>query len=210
MVRKSGIASTLCATESSTSATSSSEASVSPLTRAAATRAASGRCLRDPSTAQGYIGPVSGSLHGQLGRFLVVGTCTVAVDFVVYRGLLAVSAPVNPAKATSFVVATVLAYVLNRLWTFRAPGGPRRAAAFVVLYATALIVNVGVNGVALRILGDVRWHIVLAFLCAQACSTTLNFVGMRYVVFAPTAPWAGRTATEPPRAPQGAGQRPPA
>src|SRR3954453_7795984 len=156
MVRKSGIASTLCATESSTSATSSSEASVSPLTRAAATRAASGRCLRDPSTAQGYIGPVSGSLHGQLGRFLVVGTCTVAVDFVVYRGLLAVSAPVNPAKATSFVVATVLAYVLNRLWTFRAPGGPRRAAAFVVLYATALIVNVGVNGAALRILGDVR------------------------------------------------------
>jgi putative flippase GtrA len=135
--------------------------------------------------ARGYIGPVSGRIHGQLARFLVVGSLTVAVDFTLYRLLLWASAPVLPAKAASFVIATVLAYLLNRSWTFKSRGGAARAAAFTSLYGTTLLVNVGVNALALRLAGNMRWSVELAFLAAQACSTTLNFLAMRYLVFRP-------------------------
>lgn len=145
-----------------------------------------------------------GKVGGQLARFLLVGTVTVAVDFLAYRMLLALSVPVVPAKAASFVVATILAYFLNRLWTFRAEGGAGRALAFTALYAMTLLVNVAVNAAALRVLRDVPGSVELAFLAAQACSTTINFVAMRYVVFRPASGSSGgppqwSTAAPPPR-----------
>jgi putative flippase GtrA len=144
----------------------------------------------DASMSEGYIGGVSSSIggvsssiRGQLGRFLIVGSLTVFIDFVTYRALLWLSVPVIPAKSTSFVVATVVAYVLNRTWTFRARGGIARAAAFAVLYGTTLVVNVSVNALVLDLAGDAGGRIELAFLAAQASSTTINFLAMRYVVF---------------------------
>lgn len=128
---------------------------------------------------------MSSSLHGQLGRFLIVGTCTVAIDFLAYRLFLLVDVPFNVAKATSFVIATAVAYLLNKAWTFRHPGGVRQAWSFAALYAGTLVVNVSVNAVALAALRDASWRIVAAFLVAQATSTTLNFLGMRFVVFRP-------------------------
>ena len=55
---------------------------------------------------------------------------------------------------------------------------------FAAVYGVTLLVNVGVNAGALRLL-DVAWQVEIAFLCAQACSTTLNFVAMRHLVFVP-------------------------
>ena len=134
---------------------------------------------------------VSGPLHHQLGRFLVVGSCTVAVDFLGYRALLLLDLPVDLAKATSFLVATVLAYALNRAWTFRSPPGTRQAVRFAAVYGVTLLVNVAVNAAALRLL-DGAWQVEIAFLCAQACSTTLNFLAMRHLVFVTGAPTPSR------------------
>lgn len=128
--------------------------------------------------------PVPGLVRGQLARFLVVGCCTVGVDFVCYRALLALDVPTTVAKAVSFAVATVLAYVLNRLWTFGAAGGVGTALSFVALYGTTLLVNVGVNAAMLALLDDRALHVEVAFLTAQAVSTTINFAVMRQVVFA--------------------------
>jgi putative flippase GtrA len=64
------------------------------------------------------------ALHHQTGRFLLVGATTVAIDFLLYQLLLASRLPLDAAKATSFVVATVCAYLLNRSFTFRAADGP--------------------------------------------------------------------------------------
>lgn len=126
---------------------------------------------------------VSRLVRGQLARFLVVGSCTVGVDFVVYRLLLVADLDTSPAKALSFATATVLAYVLNRLWTFDAAGGVGTALQFTVLYACTLVINVAVNAVALGLLGDAPLRVEAAFLAAQAVSTTINFLVMRHVVF---------------------------
>ena len=124
--------------------------------------------------------------HHQALRFLVVGATTVAIDFVVYQALYALGVPLDVAKACSFVTATVCAYFLNRSFTFGARGGRGVAVRFVVLYALAFVVNVGVNALMLRVLDGLtpaQVPIVLAFLVAQACSSTLNFFGMRHLVF---------------------------
>jgi putative flippase GtrA len=123
-------------------------------------------------------------------RFLLVGATTVAIDFLVYQLLLLVGLPLDLAKALSFVVATVCAYLFNRSFTFRAGGGGHVVRRFVVLYTVALLVNVGVNALTLRMLAEdgtsdpALLAVVVAFLAAQVVSSTLNFVGMRHWVFA--------------------------
>lgn len=126
----------------------------------------------------------SDAAHQQALRFLLVGATTVAIDFVVYQGLHLAGLSLTPAKALSFIVATVFAYLLNRSYTFASTGGRRAALAFSLLYAVTLVVNVGVNAVGLSML-PARWEtrVVVAFLCAQVVSSTLNFFGMRSLVF---------------------------
>ena len=126
---------------------------------------------------------VTRSWGQHLARFLVVGACTVATDFVIYQLLLLAHVPTVPAKATSFVVATVLAYVLNQRWTFDAEGDRRTVAAFVALYACTLVANVTVNSLVLHLVDGVRGDVEIAFLAAQAVSTTINFLVMRQLIF---------------------------
>jgi putative flippase GtrA len=119
-------------------------------------------------------------LMRQLTRFGCVGAVAVSIDFAVYRGLAALTGLTHGAKAVSFILATVVAYLLNRHWAFGAPGGAARLAGFAALYSTTFLVNVGVNAWMLWLLpGDVA----VAFLTAQAASTTINFVMLRSVVF---------------------------
>lgn len=125
-------------------------------------------------------------VHHQAFRFLLVGATTVAIDFVVYQLLHLLGVPLTPAKTASFVVSAVCAFQFNRSFTFNARGGRMTAARFFVLYLLALVVNVSVNaaGLALlagRLAGQPR--IVLAFLVAQGVSSTMNFFGMRHLVF---------------------------
>ncbi len=129
-------------------------------------------------------------------RFLAVGATTVAIDFVVYRLLHLSGLPLTPSKALSFVVATVCAYVLNRSYTFASAGGRRAVLLFTTLYAVTLVVNVGVNALVLHLLSaPEQLRVVVAFLCAQVVSSTINFFGMRHVVFAAVPGDHGTTAT---------------
>lgn len=121
-----------------------------------------------------------------------MGATTVVIDFGVYQLLLALDVPLNPAKAVSFVVATVCAYLFNRSFTFRAGGGGHVVRRFVLLYAAALVVNVAVNALVLWGVtapgGEATpFDIAVAFLLAQVVSSTFNFLGMRHWVFVGTA-----------------------
>lgn len=136
----------------------------------------------------------SDAAHHQALRFLAVGATTVVIDFVVYQGLHLIDVPLTPAKALSFIVATVCAYFFNRAFTFGASGGRRSAITFSLLYGVTLVVNVSVNAVALYLLPRSDARVIVAFLCAQAVSSTLNFVGMRYLVFADRPSVRSRTA----------------
>lgn len=117
--------------------------------------------------------------------FLVVGSLTVVVDFLVYRSLVWFDLlGIDTAKAVGFVAGTLFAYFANRYWTF----GHKRAMPgswyrFIILYALTLGANVAVNAGMLGLLAEVPWSIQFAFLVATAVSATLNFLGMKFFVF---------------------------
>ena len=123
-------------------------------------------------------------LTQQLQRFLVVGFTTVAIDFAAYRFLVFLESPTAIAKGLGFIAGTVFAYFANKLWTFdRAEGGRNVFAMFIGLYVSTLVINVGVNSGVIELLGENEVMLILAFLAATGTSATLNFIGMRMIVF---------------------------
>lgn len=109
--------------------------------------------------------------------FLVVGSLTVLVDLVVYRGLLGTGVlGVDPAKGAGFLAGTVFSYFANRAFTFGRPGSPLR---FALVYGATLLANVGINSGALAM----GAHQAIAFLAATGVSAILNFAGMKLFVF---------------------------
>ncbi|MFJ5232727.1 GtrA family protein [Kitasatospora sp. NPDC088391] len=95
--------------------------------------------------------------HRKLVKFLVVGgTCfmlTMLINFALKMTVLE-SKPVV-ALTIATVITTVVSYVLNRQWSFRAAGRKREAAGFFVVSALAIGVN-DLPLVASRYLFDFR------------------------------------------------------
>ena len=119
--------------------------------------------------------------------FLVVGSITVGIDLLTYRILLWLGVEIWISKTISFITGTIFAYFSNKIWTFdRAEGGTKRAAGFLVLYGTTLLLNVLVNALVIHILGRGEVGLALGFLAATGTSATLNFLGMKFLVFRPT------------------------
>lgn len=121
----------------------------------------------------------------QLPRFIVTGLMAVATDYISYL-LLANFIAVDFAKGSSFILGSVVAFVLNKLWTFESE---KKASAallpFIMLYSSTFCVNVGLNHFTLVYVSDIK---TLAFLVATAASTILNFLGMKFWVFKASQP----------------------
>jgi putative flippase GtrA len=127
-------------------------------------------------------------IRRELWIFLLVGVTTVLIDFVTYSGLAWARIPINAAKAAGFLTGTVFAYAANKAWTFgQARHAPGSAWRFTVLYAATLGANVLMNAVALRALAGSSVAVQAAFLLATGTSATLNFLGMKFFVFADVA-----------------------
>jgi len=119
-------------------------------------------------------------LKKELGRFFIAGCSAVATDLTVYYLLLSYFSH-SPAKTISFLSGTIVAYLINKYWTFEKQAKSlREALSFLGLYLFTLLVNVSVNKFSLGIFPNFT---LLAFLLATGCSTVLNFLGQKYLVF---------------------------
>ncbi|MGH3914172.1 MAG: GtrA family protein [Pseudonocardiaceae bacterium] len=127
--------------------------------------------------------PARLGLTAALTRFVLVGGVAALVDYGSYQGLLAAGVWVHLAKALSFVLGTLTAYLINRRWTFRGRGGRAQFASVMALYAITFAVQVGVNAVLLGMLPPMAGRITLAFVGAQGTATCINFIVQRTIIF---------------------------
>lgn len=112
----------------------------------------------------------------------------MACDTAVYFLLLPFLPP-SIAKAVSFISGTVVAYILNKFWTFKKPKRSHiEVVKFICLYVSTLGANVAVNRVTLdhapTILPILKGcETQFAFFAATGTSTVLNFLGQKFWVF---------------------------
>jgi putative flippase GtrA len=95
--------------------------------------------------------------HTELVRFAIVGAGTFVVDtavFLLLENTILEPKPVT-AKILAVLVATIVGYLANREWSFRARGGlarPREATRYFVVSGIALLVNAAPLGVSRYVL----------------------------------------------------------
>lgn len=84
------------------------------------------------------------------------------------------------AKALSFLLGTVVAFIINKYWTFEKKElSYNEMCRFITLYTITLTANVMIN----QLLVNETNLIHLAFLIATGVSTVLNFIGQKLWVF---------------------------
>ena len=114
----------------------------------------------------------------QIFKFCVGGGSAVLTDFVVYI-LLKQYIALSVAKMISFVGAAI-GFLINKLWTFESRNFRlREIFRYALLYAVSATANTMVNKGVLS-LSNIT---IIAFLCATAVSTIINFLGQKFFVF---------------------------
>ena len=119
----------------------------------------------------------------QFVKFVMVGTLTTGINFLVYSVLVLAGVHYLLAAVIAFLLATLNSYTLNRTWTFRA-GAHRhsRLAKFTMVQ----VIGLSINLVALVLLveyGGFQDHKLLAQLLANACVVASNFLGNKFWTF---------------------------
>ncbi len=124
-------------------------------------------------------------LESEAGRFLLVGSTTVLIDFVIYLFLMLVlGLETEVSKGIGFSSGALFAYFANRGFTFNSSTkGFFAFSLFWVLYITTLTVNIFTNELGLSIFGEEGFGIGLSLFIATGLSTLLNYFGMKYMVF---------------------------
>ena len=115
----------------------------------------------------------------ELKRFLVAGISAVGTDLVTYYILLNYF-NTDFSKGISFLLGTIVAFIINKYWTFeKKEKRYKEIMQFSILYTATLGANIVTN----KFILDIYNMTLLAFLIATGVSTVMNFIGQKWWVF---------------------------
>ncbi|WP_068113030.1 GtrA family protein [Tropicimonas marinistellae] len=132
--------------------------------------------------------PAHGGLFGQALRYGLVGIVNTVVSYVIIVSLhLWGGVALVAANVAGYAIGLAISYVGNRSWTFsdasgaRSRGHRRGVVAFLVLVAIGFCANLAVTA------GLTGWGVnyPLSQLAGFVAYSTIVFLGLRHVVFAP-------------------------
>jgi putative flippase GtrA len=141
--------------------------------------------------------PSKGQLRTEAWRFIIVGIINTFVDLGVLNLLIQLTHTGEKGlhfmliKTTSFMVAVMNSYYLNRRWTFADKGRQksfmRAGSQFLVVSLIGAVVNVGTASYVATFVPPLSgleklWPSAAA-LVGTACSFVWNFIGYKYIVF---------------------------
>ena len=132
----------------------------------------------------------SNSLQAQGTKFVITGVISAIVDagltWLLQLGLGLLDK--DGARTVGFIFGTLVAYLLNRRWTFNAKASKRRLVAVAATYALTYLVNMVIYRRAFNFFDeDLAWSstlaLVVAYVLAQGTATIINFFVQRWVIF---------------------------
>ncbi len=81
----------------------------------------------------------------------------------------------------SFIFSVLLSFTLNRKFTFRSSG---KAYYEIPKFFIVALLGLGVSELVLYVIhGTLEYHVIIAKLCAVACTVLVNFFGNKFWTF---------------------------
>ena len=135
----------------------------------------------------------SNSLQAQGTKFAITGAIAALIDVSLtwlFQIGLAVFGDVA-SRTVGFAVGTLVAYLLNRRWTFNARASKRRFVAVLATYAMTYAINILLYRWAFPFFDHTldwpsSWALAVAFVIAQGTATLINFFVQRWLIFRST------------------------
>lgn len=115
----------------------------------------------------------------ELKKFIVAGFGAVGTDLGIYYFFLHFSVSYI-AKGISFLSGTIVAFIINKYWTF---GKKKKSYIEVFRFALLYSITLGVNVLTNKLVLDISGIVLLSFIIATGVSTILNFIGQKFWVF---------------------------
>tara|TARA_B100000575_G_scaffold10020_1_gene7381 strand:- start:6424 stop:6828 length:405 start_codon:yes stop_codon:yes gene_type:complete len=122
--------------------------------------------------------------NNKLFRFLIIGSLTVIIDFILYSILYLIGFSSLISKSLGFISGTIFAYFANRSLTFKSnKKGLFIFINFLLLYILSLFMNVVINEAMLDFYLFGKLNYLISFIVATGFSATLNFMVMNFILF---------------------------
>ena len=116
-------------------------------------------------------------------KFALVGGVTAVIQLAAYAAMIKLSVNYEVASLISMTLSTTLAYIGNRLWTFRSDNG---WVGEFLGFAITRIVTIILNALLLYVLVQfLRVNKMAAQVLSIVVVTVLNYLVGKFLVFAP-------------------------
>ena len=121
-------------------------------------------------------------------KFFLVGLIAFFSDISTYYLFTVSGLELNTSKAISFLIGTLIGYLLNTIYTFEeAQYSSNTLTKYLLVYLVSMLLNVTVNALSITLFLifelDMNLSKFLAVIIATMFSMIFNFICLKYYVY---------------------------